>query len=331
MIRNTPSYKGFVQRIDILLRSRFPNLITRIYEVESNEFVVVFDAALQDATAITNEFNRSICFAMVPVTLSNSTPDTHLGEITPLSDAQGTGDMIGLPLSCADIKNLLISRFPNAQINSVREEFVNKAIRITVSAALDNDTESELLRFVDEFNLPFTVQIEVNSNHQTQFDPNIENPMFIRAARLRPSVPSYVAQDEEFWFDNISAISSNQLGINKFPGMRDDVFRCYLDLTLGEEHINLRQALLLYDEIWCSLPLADLEDSFLEKQALSRDDLLTMVDAGRLKFVTTQPEERLDIPLLEAVHEHDASAILGRRTTAALLVADVAYTAEQSY
>ena len=56
-----------------------------------------------------------------------------------------------------------------------------------------------------------------------------------------------------------------------------------------------------------------------------------MVDAGRLKFVTTQPEEWLDIPLLEAIHEHDSSAIFARRTTAALLVADITYTAELSY
>lgn len=31
--------------------------------------------------------------------------------------------------------------------------------------------------------------------------------------------------------------------------MRDTVCRCYFDLTLGEEHMNLPQALLLYDEI----------------------------------------------------------------------------------
>ena len=155
--------------------------------------------------------------------------------------------------------------------------------------------------------------------------------MFVWASRLRPAAPTYVTKDEAFWFENIGEISSNRFNIDRFPGMRDGVFRCYLDLTLGQDHINLRQALLLYDEIWCSPPLAGSQEAFLERQGLTEADLLYMVDTGRLRFVTTQPEERLNIPFLEAVFEHDGDAILGRRTTAALLVADVAHIAELSY
>jgi len=95
--------------------------------------------------------------------------------------------------------------------------------------------------------------------------------------------------------------------------------------------MNLRQAILLYDEVWCSLPLEELHQEFLKKQALTEDDLLTLVERGRLRFVTTQPEERLSVPFLEAAHERNESGILGRRTTAALLVSDVVQTAESSY
>ena len=313
------------------MRSRFPNLITTIYEIKCNEFVIVFNAALQDATAIANEFNSSIRFLTVSVTLSNTPPDTYLREITSLSDAQGIGEMTGLPLRANDLLNLLISRFPNAEIVSVQSNPVNRTASIIVNATLDTKKEAQILKFVDDFNLPLAFKIEILPSGKPKINPNFEIPMFVWAARLRPGIPKYVTQDEEFWFDNIAAISSNQLRINRFPGMRDDIFRCYLDLTMGEEHINLRQALLLYDEIWCSLPLAHLADDFLKKQALTEDDLLQLVDAGRLRFVTTQPEERLKIPLLDAVHEHNANAIFGRRTTAALLVADVAHTAELSY
>ena len=330
MSSNT-SYEGYVQRIDILLRSHFPDLITRIYEIKCNEYVIVFDSALQDATTIANEFDKSIRFLTVSVTLSNTPPDTYLREITSLSDAQGTGDMTGLPLRTVDLLNLLISRFPNAGIVSFQDDPANWSISIFVNTALDTETESQLLRFVEDFNLPLRVKFEIHPNEKPKIDQKFENPMFIWAARLRPSVPIYVTQDEEFWFNNIEAIASNELGINSFPGMRDEIFRCYMDLTMAEKHINLRQALLLYDEIWCSAPLADLEDAFLKKQALTKSDLLQMVNAGRLKFVTTQPEERLNISLLEEIHEHDSSAIFGRRKTAALLVADVAQTAELSY
>ena len=324
------SYAGQVRRIDALLRSRFPNLFTHIYEVEPNQFVIVFDAVLQDAATIADEFDRSIRFLTVAATLSNTSPETYLREIPVLSDAEAAGDMAGLPLRTFDLLNLLLSRFPDSGILAVRDNPEDRKVILSVETAPDAKTEAQLIEFVDSFDLPLTVKIEILPSQQQDAIPEIDDPMFVWASRLRPNAPTYVRQDEDFWFDNIGEISSNQFPIERFPGMRDKVFRCYFDLTLGEEHINLRQALLLYDEIWCSPPLADNQGSFLESQGLTEADLLAMVDAGRLKFVTTQPEERLDIPFLEAVFEHKAKAVLGRRTTAALLVADIVQTAELS-
>ena len=330
MSSNT-SYAGQARRIDALLRSRFPNLVTRIYEVESDRFVIVFDAALQDAPAIAEEFDRSIRFLHVAATLSNTPPETYLREIPVLSDAEAAGDMTGLPWRIFDLLNLLLSRFPDSDILAVRDNPQDRKIILSVETAPDAKTESQLIEFVDSFGEPFTVEVEISPGHQRDTIPEIEDsPMFVWASRLRPHAPTYVRQDEAFWFDNIGEISANRFPIERFPGMRDNVFRCYFDLTGGEEHINLRQALLLYDEVWCSPPLAESQGTFLESQGLTEADLLTMVDAGRLRFMTTQPEERLDIRFLEAVFEHSAKAILGRRTTAALLVADIAQTAELS-
>lgn len=72
------AYAGQLRRIDALLRSRFPNLVTRIYEVKPEQFVLVFDAVLQDAATIADEFNRSIRFLTVAATLSNTPPGTYL-------------------------------------------------------------------------------------------------------------------------------------------------------------------------------------------------------------------------------------------------------------
>ena len=155
--------------------------------------------------------------------------------------------------------------------------------------------------------------------------------MFIWASGLRPHAPSYTRDDEEFWFSNIQDIAANRLPIDSFPGMHRDTFRCYLDLSLGERHVNLRQALLLYDEVWCSLPLREKHQQFLDQQNLTEEDLLTAVELGRLRFVSTQPEERLQVPFLERICERKSTAIFGRRTTAGLLVADVVRTADTSF
>ncbi len=327
----TTSFTGYARRIDAQLRSTYPNLVTRIYEVKTNRFMITFDSALKDASAIAEEFDKSIRFAGMAVTLSNTSPVEYLREIGPLTDAEASGSMIGLPLRSIDILNLLVSRFPDSGIVSVRDLPSDRAMILTLEKAPDAATRAQLIEFVESFEWPLEVRIETQPGQPPAPTPDIVGPLFVWAAGLRRFVPGYVAQDEAFWFENIGAISSNRFDIARFPGMRDGVFRCYLDLTLGEDHINLRQALLLYDEIWCSPPLAGWQRAFLERQGLTEEDLLLIVDAGRLRFVTTQPEERLNFPFLETVFEHDVDAILGRRTTAALLVADVAHIAELSY
>jgi hypothetical protein len=74
--------------------------------------------------------------------------------------------------------------------------------------------------------------------------------------------------------------------------------------------------------------LEDEHGEFLRKQGLTEADLLRLVESGRLTFVSTQPEERLWLPFLEAAAERHPHAILGRRTAALLLIADIARTAD---
>ena len=120
-MKSNTSHAGQVRRMDVILRSRFPNLVTRIYEVGSDQFVIVFDTALQDAAAIADEFDRSIRFMTVGATLSNTPPETYLREIPVLSDTEAAGDMTGLPLREFDLLNLLLSRFPDSDILAVRD------------------------------------------------------------------------------------------------------------------------------------------------------------------------------------------------------------------
>jgi hypothetical protein len=70
-----PDRAGWVRRADVSLRAAYPNLMTRIFEVAPHNFVIVFDKALQDASAInfeeirpiglpariSNDFRSSIC------------------------------------------------------------------------------------------------------------------------------------------------------------------------------------------------------------------------------------------------------------------------------
>ena len=152
------SYAGYVRRIDALLRSTYPNLVTRIYEVETDRFVITFDSAFEDASAIAEEFDNSIRFLTVAVTLSNTPPVKYLREIPPLSDAEASGNMAGLPLRAIDLLNLLVSRFPDAGIISARDVPIDRTIILILQMAPDVATKSQLIEFVDSFDWPLKVE-----------------------------------------------------------------------------------------------------------------------------------------------------------------------------
>ena len=327
-------YEGQARRIDANLRSRFPHLVTDIYEVKPSHFVIVMPAETQRFHEIVEEFDRSIRLLHVAVSLSNAVPDTFVRQIPSLSEHESIGTMIGLPVTLIDLQNLLLSRFPALGVARLEERFSpDAALTIWVADEPGRETRQRIAEFVETLGILVPVEIQVSDSLEASVDIRThQNPMFVWASRLRPGAPSYVVDDERFWFDNIASIAANRFDRNRFPGMVDGAYRCYFDFSLGEtDHLNLRQALLLYDEVWCSLPLLEHQESFLGQQRLTKDDLLELVGSGRLKFVTTQPEERLDCRLLESIHERDDCAILGRRTTAALLVADVVQSFEQSF
>jgi hypothetical protein len=217
----------------------------------------------------------------------------------------------------------------------IEEDFTRRTFRILVGDAIAQPDEAKLVAFVENLGLPLpTAEVVVTepsseagvATAATKRLPDL--PMRIRAPRARPTAPAFVRADDQFWFENLNAAATGVLSPDRFPGLEPGAFRCFADFTVGR-HLNLRQSLLLYDQIYCSLPLAEEHNAFLAHQGLTEDDLLTLVVAGRLKIVSTQPEERLRLPFLEAVAERRPDAIMGRRAAALLLLADVAQTADR--
>lgn len=88
-------------------------------------------------------------------------------------------------------------------------------------------------------------------------------------------------------------------------------------------NVNIRNSLLLYDVIYCAMPLVDTMNEVLNLQKLSRDDLLYLVKIGRIIFVNMQPESRMDYGFLNEVYQENSNAIVGRRALATLGTIDL--------
>lgn len=310
-----------VRHTDVLLRARFPYLITRIFAVQPHDFLIVIDPGSEDASSIAEEFNSSIRPATMKVELSNTMPTTYFHEISPVDDRKVAGDLAGLPYRHFDIVNLLRTRFPDLPI--VNAKVTKECVEISLAALCPDDMRETVIAFGGSLGvgLPFTIKVTPETP-PTVLTPPGNDVLFVIASNMRPYAPKFVRRDEAFWFENLAAIAEGDIKREGFPGMKGNETRCYVDVSFGE-HINLRQLLMLYDKVFLSLPLAENHAAFLVHQGLTDEDLLAVASSGRLQFVMTQPEERLNLRLLYAIEERAPQAVLGRRTTAALLLSSV--------
>ena len=130
------SRSGYARRIDVSLRARYPHLRTRLFELQKDKFQIIFDSSQQDAQSISEEFNDSICFMTVHVTLTNTIPESYVRELPTLSDEDALAEMCGLPLRRLDLVNILTARFPNAGIDNVQEIPDNYSATIFVKTCI---------------------------------------------------------------------------------------------------------------------------------------------------------------------------------------------------
>lgn len=327
-----PDRTGWIRRADVSLRAHYPNLVTRIFEIAPRQFRIVFDRSLQDAAQVDFEEFR-------PVTLraavSNDIPSSFVREIPTIPDNQLARNFEGFPFNTNQLFNLVAARFPDFPISAIRDDGTPMAITVELGSKLEPAQEREVLDFCDGIGAPAPFRLEVTgrparSGEKPTLRPPIgmDDALFVGAFRLRPSAPSFVRADEAFWFSNLDRIYAGGLSVEQIPGIEEGNSRCFLDATVGE-HVNLRQLLTLYDTIYMSPPLREGHGAFLAKQGLTEIDILTLIERGRLRIISTQAEERLRIPFLSAAAERSPSAIIGRRSTAAMLIADIVQTAEE--
>jgi hypothetical protein len=310
---------GWARRADLRLRADYPHLHTRILEIAPDRFTIVFDESLQKAEGFNVDEIRPVT---LPLTVSNKIPDTFLRELPPIPDADLVQHFDGFPFSSNDLFNLIGSKFAHLPITALREgKYPDVAFTIEVSNSLDLEQEKALLDFCKNLGTIVPFAIEVAEQNQTRSTPHPRHKfdtLEVRPSRMRPQLPPFVRADEKFWLQNIELFAHGKLDLLQFPGMVGDQSRCFIDATVGSQ-LNLRQALLSFDTVYLSPPLAEKHEEFLASQALTDDDLLLLIEEGRLKLISTQAEERVNVQFLFAAHERSRAALIGRRTTASPL------------
>lgn len=334
MVDKYPDQTAWARRADVALRAKYPNLTTRIFETTPQAFVIVFDKALQDASAIDVEEVRPVTLQLQ---IANDVPP-HLREIEPIRDADLSLHYEGFPFTIHELFNLVAARFRNLPIADIRDGGSPMAVTIELTTGITPASERELLDYCAAIGSPAPFKISVTGRTFKDVQdqkpkiplPPVAQPdaLFVGASRIRPGMPPHVRVDEEYWFENLDAVCRGQIQVESMPGIEEGDARCFVDATIGQQ-INFRQLLAYYDTIYFSPPLLQEHQKFLDHQALTEADLLDLISAGRLKLLLTQAEERLNVPFLAAAGERSPTAIVGRRTAAAMLLADIVHTADE--
>lgn len=326
-----PSQASLVRRTDVALRAAYPHLTTRLFEIARNRFVIAFERDMLAAGSIAEEFDSEIRPVTVEVGLSNQIPAIYVRELEPITDDAIADGLEGFSFTTSDIQDILLSQFPDlpAPITTDAETLptITLLFPSTLSPEQGRAVEVFFRRHLPGWPIAIGISNQATPKSTASIVATTRDPLEIRPARLRPSAPHFVREDEVFWFDNIEAIYRGRLQPQSFAGLTAVGFACYVDATSFPQ-IDLRQAMLLYDTIFLAPPLAASQrhESFWMQQALTRQDVLCAVEAGRIRFVVSQPEERTDPRLLAAAYERNPNAVIGRRTAAALLISDIVQT-----
>ena len=323
-----PNQASMVRRTDIALRARYPHLETRLFELAPHSYCIWFDRNQLDADTAKDEFNSHIRPATVAIKLTNDIPCTNVREIWKIEDHRIPVGFEGCPLTMQDTETILLGFCPDLPVPISQDSSTLPILTICFTQPLTPQQETCVRAFMAGHLPEWNVEIRIEPPQPEAEAPSTgpADSLKIRPRRLRPAAPSFVQRDEAFWFENLDRIFDGKLSEASILDRPDADMACYIDGTSFQQ-IDLRQAILLYDTIYLTPPIRS--GDFWDRQSLTKDDLLTSVEAGRLRFVLTQAEERTDPVFLEAAFERNPTAIVGRRRTAAIVANDIVHMANE--
>lgn len=313
---------GWVRRVDLLLRARYPELKTRIFNLDGCYHQIycikISDKEFQEIEPI---FDREIRFVTLAVKLTNKLPKNYKEELRIIEDSE-LGSFEGLCMTVNDLLDTIEGKFA---VRIVKYENTSSCkIYINID---DKKNIANIQDFVDSLKLVRYLKVEPLSSYKTGeiiAKPEADNKdvhRIIPSIRRTNKMP-FLRRDEELWFDNVQNIFSGELTKNDLFFYDCENTNCYLNFV-AFDNINLRNNIMLYDTIYISPPLAESMPKFWNDQKIKEDAFLNVVEKGQIKLLLDQPEERLDKNFLMKIYERNKKAIISRRAIASLLAIDM--------
>lgn len=316
------NYDGWCRRIDLHFRSRFPHLNTRLFKLDDYDYQLYLVDPIDDFDAIDDVFSREIKFLTAPIKLVSNPPQTYKIEIERITDDKIPSKFEGYPLTNTQIYSHILSIHPNVKVSKIEEDHDNRLIIVELSG----NNDSAIVETVEEtaagLKGPYSYKVTNGGEQASNFKTNDE--VFNIApsqAKSELNCP-FIERDEALWYENIEHIYNGSYLKSDLYFFDPSKTACLVNFSKFQ-NANLRNHLLLYDVVYCVLPLAQEMSNFLTNQKISRDEILHLVNRGRLKILNMQPENRLDYGFINEAFQENPSSVVSRRALSALCAIDL--------
>lgn len=310
---------GWVRHTDLYFRSLYPYIDTTIYEKMMYQYVIVVK---KEQLLIDDDFKKyfhnSIRSVALSCDISNDIPFTYSRIIPNIKDNEIGKSLDGLYLTNDDFYNLVTMKFPNV-VTKIGAMNQNRTQVIYVKE-LNATIKQKVLDFCNNLKLPITFEIQQDDK---PCDNNfiLNDLMRINSSHANRFNLPYLKEDDNFWLENVNDIYEGKITKKDFSFFNPDVSSCYLDMATGLDE-NFRNNILLYDTIYCSLPLEDYHDKVFKDQSIDEKQFLELVEKGVIKILMTQSELRQNISLIEKAYECNPNSIIGRRKISAFCISN---------
>lgn len=315
------TFDGWVRQTDLRLRTLYPLIQTEIYEIQEEKYLIYTpreDLLVDDD--FKKKFNYSIKNAALWCEITNDKPQKFL-RIIPIVNDEQIGKSLDVLFKNQSMFNELFNiKFPKVNFR-IHEMDENRNILIEIN---DKKYINEVKNFCISLNEPVTYTIGVDPNlvYSAPVKDRMTEGLDIHNFPEDKKIFPYLEEDDQFWINNIENIYAGKLKRKDFSFYTHKKCNCFIDYSVFFD-TDIRNLILLYDRIYCSLPLKEYNEIFYTKQKITENDILYLVEKGFIKFIMTQPEYRLNTVFLKKVLERKSDAIIGRRTIAAFCLSNL--------
>ncbi len=316
------NYDGWCRRIDLHFRSQFPHLNTRLFKLDDYMYELYLVDSVDDFDYIDDLFSKEIKFLTAPIKLVENLPQTYKIEIERITDDKIPSKFEGYPLTINQIYSHILSIHSNVKLSGIKEDHDNRTINVELTGSYDSAVIEAVEDTVNGLKGPYTYKVSDGGELAPSF--RVTDEVFNIApsqAKKELNCP-FIERDETLWFENIENIYNGTYQKSSLYFFDPSKTTCLVNFSKFQ-NANLRNHLLLYDVVYCVLPLAKEMSNFLANQKISKDEILYLVKRGRLKILNMQPESRLDYGFINEAFQENPSSVVSRRALSALCAIDL--------